>query len=132
MHDHQRRPRAVPPAADAEQRRPVRPPMDSGVDALLRRGNQAMNERVKGERWSPSLGETVAEDPFPGAQSPAAAALVPGSYDEIWADVVDIVQHGSFSFLQVLELIRNQTDLPPEDRVRMQEQARQLRRASRP
>lgn len=122
MADKQRRPRAAAPIAStrpggAQEQGPVRPPMDNGIFALLRRGNQAMNERVAASRGGRAEQAAVEAPALPGA------APMP-TYQEVWEDVQDMIEHGAFSFRQLVGIIDQQADLSPEQRLRMKEDAR--------
>lgn len=131
MADKQRRPRTshASPSSGTELRRPVRPPMDSGIFALLRRGNQAMNEQVAARRDRDSA-PAQAPDTDPH-QAVAAAALEPASYVDVWADIQDMIAHGDFTFRQLVSIIEGQEALTPQERIRMKEEARQLYQARR-
>ncbi len=123
MSDKQRRPRSTAPAPATQPSGPVRPPMDNGVFALLRRGNQAAKERLAAHQQREAAGPQAS--PAGPRRSAAAAAFEPAGLDEIRAELLDMVSHGNFTFLQLVGIVDMQPELDQQQRMALKEELRQ-------
>ncbi|RME20654.1 MAG: hypothetical protein D6798_20010 [Deltaproteobacteria bacterium] len=105
--------------------------MDNAVFALLqRRGNQAANEALARRRGA----DGPTPDPHrPGGESwLAAPALDETDLAELRAGLMEMVSHGSFSFLQVVAMIDRQPHLSTDQAMQLKEELRQHIQLQRP
>lgn len=105
--------------------------MDNAVFALLqRRGNQAANEALARRRGAD--GPTTAPHRPGGDSWLTPPALDDADLAELRAGLMEMVSHGSFSFLQIVAMIDRQPELSTDQRMQLKEELRQHIQFQRP